>query len=75
MTVLSTLKAARELNSTPERKAFFQGFAAATATFIRAYDEPSSAKWVIESNGFKLADFKGQGIAPFDMRELRKAFK
>lgn len=53
-----------------ETKAFVQGFAAACATLIRTFDEPTMASEILKMNGFKRADLVDASVDEFDLNIL-----
>lgn len=53
---------------------FTQGFAAAVAALIRAFDRPSMAIDILTSNGLSLANIEACGAEDFDLEPIRKAW-
>jgi hypothetical protein len=58
-----------------ENTDFLRGFAIALADLNRLHDQPTMVRDVIDGAALTLADFKRAGVEPYDLKELRKAFR
>lgn len=54
---------------------FYRGFAAALATLIRDFDQPTMAKNIMTSNGVTVRDLQRSKVEPFDLTPIRKAMR
>ncbi len=57
-----------------QRKAFYQGYAAAIASLIRGHGESGMAVDIMKMQGVTLVDLVSAEADPFDLEPIQKAW-